>query len=189
MSSRSLKWDVRFIHQACFHSTWSKDQSTKVGAIIVGDDNEPLSNGFNGFPRGVKEAKTPKWHDMWVKSMSPETVKEFERQEAELRKRWERPTKYLYTEHAERNAIYNAARVGTKLAGSTLYMNFYPLPCAECARGVIQAGIKAVVGPDRPFPGVGKQWEESMEVSKTMFQEAGVEIQVVSDRFMMEYTE
>lgn len=189
MSSRSLKWDVKFINLACYHSTWSKDQSTKVGAVIVGNSNEILSTGYNGFPRGVNEAKTPKWYYKWVGGLAPTMVPIFQKEQEELRKRWERPMKYLYTEHAERNAIYNAARVGAKLEGSTLYMNFYPLPCADCARAVIQAGISCIIGPDRTFPGVGTQWKEHMVESETMLREARVEIQVIPERVMEEFSE
>lgn len=146
----SSHWHNRFIDQACLHATWSSDTSTKVGAVIVGEDNEILSAGYNGFPRGVVESIDRK----------------------------ERPMKYLYTEHAERNAIYNAARAGIRLKGSTLYMNYYPLPCADCARAIIQAGIVRIIGPDIPFPGVGQQWKEHMQESETMLREAGVRLVV-----------
>lgn len=94
----------------------SKDPSTKVGAVIVGEDDEILSIGFNGFPRGVRE---------------------------DLPERWERPEKYEWVVHAEENAILNAARVGTSLKGATLYVGGHP--CASCAGSIVQAGISTVV--------------------------------------------
>ena len=99
--------------------------------------------------------------------------------------RWERPLKYDLVEHAERNAVYNAARVGVPLKGCRAYLNWEPLPCKECAKGFIQAGIIEVIGPDIEFPNhkkaeapeedqwqTGDQWRFS--VSEIMLQEAGV---------------
>ncbi len=77
-----LSWDELFILQATLIAQKSKDPSTKVGCVIVNDDNVILSTGFNGFPRGIEED----WKD-----------------------RWKRPEKYHWVEHAERNAIFNAA--------------------------------------------------------------------------------
>ena len=93
----------------------SKDKRTKLGAVIIGPDNELRSLGYNSFPRGINDNKE-------------------ERQES--------PEKYHWFEHAERNAIYNACRTGTPLKGCTLYV---PLtPCCDCARAIIQAGITKV---------------------------------------------
>lgn len=97
-------------------STKSKDKSTKVGAVIVGPNNEVLSVGWNGFPRGVND---------------------------DVEERHERPAKYEWTEHGERNAIYNAARHGIRLDGTTLYTTHDP--CADCARAIVQSGIRHVV--------------------------------------------
>lgn len=101
---------------AYFVALKSKDKSTKVGAVIVDPDHTILSTGYNSFPRGIND---------FVES------------------RQQRPEKYHWFEHAERNAIYNAARKGIKLEGSILYTT--GLPCTDCARGVVQAGIAEVV--------------------------------------------
>lgn len=152
MASRS--WDDFFIGIAEQVSLKSKDPSTKVGCVLVGPDNEILSVGFNGFPRNVENEE----HDS---------------------DRWERPIKYEYVEHAERNAIYNAARVGTSVKGARAYLNWHPSPCSACARGLIQAGIVEVIGPDRPFAGVGKGIHYDCEdVSVIMLKEAGVTTRV-----------
>ena len=147
-----LSWDEKFIRIATEIASWSKDQGTKVGAVIVGPDREIRSTGYNGFCRGVND-DVPRRHD--------------------------RPAKYMWTEHAERNAVYNAARIGVSLIGCTLYMNFEPLPCTDCARAIIQSGIARVVGPNTPFPGYRaanrKDWDESFKITAEMFEEAGIE--------------
>lgn len=104
--------------------------------------------------------------------------------------RWERPLKYDYVEHAERNAVYNAARIGTALKGCKAYLNWEPYPCKDCAKGFIQSGIVEVIGPDIEFPNhkkavgfdvdqwqVGDQWK--FTVSKTLMEEAGVKCREV----------
>ena len=143
-------WSQYFFEMANLASTKSKDPSTQVGAVIVGEDNEILSTGFNGFPRGVRE---------------------------DIPARWERPMKYNFVEHAERNAIYNAARIGVALKGSTMYVNFSEVcPCTDCTRGIIQSGIKKVVLGGQPFPGKGEHWEENVKIARIMLDEVGVEI-------------
>jgi dCMP deaminase len=123
-------WDKYFIELATLISTKSKDSSTKVGVVIVGEDNEILSTGFNGFPRSVDEVNYPE--------------------------RWERPDKYMWIVHAEANAVANAARIGVSLKGSRMYMNYRPCPCSACASLIIQAGVKEIIGPPIIFPGIGK---------------------------------
>lgn len=139
-------WDNYFIKMAFLIASKSKDPSTQVGCVIVGPDHEIRSTGFNGFPRGVVE-NTPE--------------------------RWERPAKYEYVEHAERNAVYNAARMGTSVKGCVAYLNWEPYPCVECAKAFIQAGITEVVGPDIPFSSTSNHdWKFNKTVE--MFHEAGV---------------
>lgn len=141
-------WHKYFLGLAQYVSEKSKDRSTKVGAIITGPDNEIISTGYNGFPRGVDD---------------------------NIDSRHERPIKYSYTEHAERNAIFNAARHGTALKGCTLYINFSLHPCPDCARAIIQSGISTVIGvKDKPFSGKGNHWLESFKISEEMFKEAGI---------------
>lgn len=141
----SNKWDQRFIDLAKQISTWSKDPSTKIGAVAVGSKSQILSQGYNGFPRGVADTEE-RYND--------------------------RPTKYKYVVHAEMNVIYNATFAGVSLDGATLYV--YGLPvCSECAKGIIQVGIKRVViYTDSDVPEI---WNEMYNLSWSMFIESGVE--------------
>jgi len=132
----------------------SKDRSTKVGCVIVSPDNTILSTGWNGFPRGVDDNDESKH---------------------------ERPAKYEWTTHAERNAIFNAAREGTKLRGATAYLNFTPYGiCVPCVSALHQSGIVRFVGPDRTFDGVGRGTAYDIDVlNRQMIDETGVDIIVV----------
>lgn len=162
-----MTWTEYFIKMAELTASKSKDPSTKVGVVVVGRDNQVLSTGFNGFPRGVRENEIVDWQGPDGIMVTGDGVDP---------ERWARPAKYMFVEHAERNAVYNAARTGVSLKGATMYFNFEPCPCNECAKAVIQAGIAKLVGYNRPFPGKGAQWEESLRVSKIMLKEAGVQI-------------
>lgn len=144
-------WDTYFIEMADLAAQKSKDPSMKVGAVIVGEGNEVLSTGFNGFPIGVDDEKSA---------------------------RYTRPMKYEFTEHAERNAIFLAARHGTQLQGATLYFNWHPQEalCPKCARAIIQAGIVEVVGPTRSM-GESKDWTHP--AATAMIEEADVSMRVV----------
>ena len=113
------KWDLRFIGLAQHISTWSKDPSTKVGCVVVGEDREIRSTGFNGFPRGINDDE--------------ERV-------------MDREKKYPLICHAEENAIMHAARIGVSLKDSTAYVTWPP--CSRCARSLIQAGIREIVYPE-----------------------------------------
>ena len=144
-------WDEYFILQAQLVALKSKDRSTKVGCVIVGDGNILLSTGYNGFPRGVND---------------------------DVDSRHERPDKYSWTEHAERNAVFNAARHGIKLAGSRAYLNFEPNPCADCTRALIQAGIVEIIGPNRSFVGKGTGVHYHINYAEEMLKEAGVKQRV-----------
>jgi dCMP deaminase len=127
----------------------SKDKYTQIGALIVGLDNEIVSSGYNSFPRGIADDKND---------------------------RQERPEKYYWFEHAERNAIYNAARIGVSTKGCTMYLTC-SIPCADCSRGIINAGITKIVCEKNPsFGASGNMWDEHAKRSLIMFEEAGVEI-------------
>lgn len=139
-------WDARWMSLANVVAGWSKDRSTKVGCVIVGGSNQVLSLGYNGFTRGVDDDNEA---------------------------RHERPAKYSWTEHAERNAIYNAARIGTSLVGSTCYIPWFP--CVDCARGIIQAGVKTIVAI-QPVVGERPDWDASFAVAREMLREARVGI-------------
>lgn len=124
----------------------SKDASTKVGAIIVGVDNEVRSLGYNGAPRGCS---------------------------ADEDSRSDRPEKYFWFSHAELNAITNAARVGIPLNGCSLIVT-HP-PCMDCARAIVQSGIQQVFSPT-PSSDFQERWAEHMSRSARLFQECGVEV-------------
>ena len=113
-----LSWDEYFMGIALLSSYRSKDPSTQVGACIVDDQNRILSTGYNGFPHGCSDDEFP-----WNRDES------------------KGDTKYQFVVHAELNAILNAR--GKSLAGSILYVGLFP--CNECAKAIIQAGIREVV--------------------------------------------
>ena len=119
MRAMSDKWDIRFLDLAEHISAWSKDPSTKVGCVIVGEDRESRSTGFNGFPRGIDDDEE-RLHN--------------------------RDLKYPLICHAEENAIMHAARIGVSLKGSVAYVTWPP--CSRCARSLIQAGINEVIYRD-----------------------------------------
>jgi dCMP deaminase len=121
--------------------TQSDDPHTQNGAVLVTPRGDPVG-AANGFPAGVVA------HDA----------------------RRERPTKYSYIEHAERNAIYTAARRGVPTKGATLYCPWFA--CADCARAIICAGVKEVVG--LAHPPAHSHWKESCDRGDEMLREAGV---------------
>lgn len=169
-----MNWDNYFIKLAALIATKSKDPSTQVGCVIVGPDNEIRSTGFNGFPRGVHEKNYHKLNDTYREPLDNDIV-----YVEGIDERWERPAKYEWIEHAERNAIYNAARLGVPLKGCRAYLNWEPRPCVECCKGFIQAGIVEVIGPDIPFPSGGTRKNWKFEISTIMMEEAGVDYRVV----------
>lgn len=134
----------------------SKDRSMKCGCVIVGNGNALLSTGFNGFPRLCDDEKE---------------------------ERYQRPEKYNWTEHAERNAIYNAARNGIRLLLSRAYITGFP--CVDCARGIVQAGIEEVIIPTKetdPFflEQRWDDWAESFAKARTIMEEGHVIIREMS---------
>jgi dCMP deaminase len=147
------KWDNRFLDLAKLISTWSKDPSTKTGCVIV-KDRQILATGYNGFPRGVED-RPERYND--------------------------RPTKYRFIEHCDRNAIYQAAKVGVSLVGATMYLT--GPPCHDCTRGIIQSGITVVAYPyNNPFdndPKLHERWADSMQAAHAMLFEAGIEVRMV----------
>jgi len=139
-----------------------------VGCVIVDPRNQIVrSQGFNGFPRGIRET---------VKAVAIPAIGVYSEKSGELdMERWSRPQKYDWVEHAERNAVYNAARVGAAMEGCIAYLNWEPLPCISCTKALIQAGIIAIVGPDIPFGGTRRgDWSREMEFSGQLLDEAGV---------------
>ena len=143
-----MNWKNYFLNIAEQVKFKSKDESTQIGAVIVGVDKEILSTGYNSFPRGLRD---------------------------DLPERQERPQKYFWIEHAERNAVYNAARIGVSLKGSTIYLTS-GLPCADCARAIINSGITTVYCKSECTTKNKEKWIESQEMSKQMLGECGVDV-------------
>lgn len=143
-------WDKRFMELAIHIGQWSKDAHKQVGCVIIGPDNEIRSAGYNGFPRGVND---------------------------EIASRYERPEKYFWTEHAERNAVYNASRTGAGLKDCRIYVTRFP--CMDCARAIIQSGIRVLTAPkpDLEHP----RWGGHFQLSLEMFAEVGVEVRWYED--------
>lgn len=153
-------WDVYFLKIADAVREKSKDPSSQIGAVIVNGDNAIVSTGFNGFPRGIDETNP---------------------------NRWERPIKYDYVEHAERNAIYNAARQGVATKGCTLYIVGFGgngvkcVPCINCTKGTIQAGITRVVGYyEKEAP---EHWVQELLFAESLLKEAGVQMTMYDKEF------
>jgi dCMP deaminase len=144
-----MNWKEYFRNIAHQVKLKSKDEKTQIGAVIVGEDNEIVSTGYNSFPRGIRD---------------------------DISERQERPEKYFWFEHAERNAIYNAARIGVSTKGTTMYLTC-GMPCADCCRGIINAGITTIVCEVGDAGAKGPKWEESGKRSLQMFTESGVKIQ------------
>jgi dCMP deaminase len=133
----SRKWDERFMTIAQMVALWSKDPDTKVGAILV-KNRRIYATGYNGLPEGIDD---------------------------DIPGRMDRPEKYKWFEHAERNVLCNV-----DATDSTMYTTLWP--CADCARGIVQAKVDRVVvsnsAETRPH------WEESFETARDMFEEAGI---------------
>jgi dCMP deaminase len=144
------KWERRFVEMAEHVSTWSKDPNTKIGAVVaLPFSRQILSTGYNGLARGVNDNH-------------PE------------RSSRENGEKYFWYGHAERNAIYNAARFGIRLTDSVIHLNA-GMPCTGCAIAIIQAGIRGVVCMDgHPTGQKNDKWTAEAERSRVMFKEAGV---------------
>lgn len=148
-----IDWDTYFISLAHLSSMRSKDPNTKVGAVIVDEMNRIVSIGYNGMPRGCSDEDFP----------------------------WEREgdflnTKYAYVVHAELNAILNSPR---PVNGCTIYVSLFP--CNECAKAIIQSGIKKIVYESDKYADA-----DYMIASKTMLKKAGVELRQLDFRTTVE---
>lgn len=144
-----LSWDEYFMGVAKLSALRSKDPSTQVGACIVGDDNRILSIGYNGTPNGFPDSDFP----------------------------WDREgdalnTKYFYVCHAELNAILNFRGNRRDLEGARIYVALFP--CNECAKAIIQCGIKEVVYLSDKYNGT-----EGNIASKRLFDKCGVTYRMV----------
>jgi len=142
-----ISWDEYFMGVAYLSGMRSKDPSTQVGACIVSSDNKILSMGYNGFPTGCSDDEFP-----WEREGTAEGD--------------ELDTKYPFVTHGELNAILNYR--GGSLEGTKLYVSLFP--CNECAKAIIQAGIRTVVYDSDKYAG-----SASNKASKRLFDAAGVE--------------
>lgn len=130
---------------------FSKDPNTKVAAIILSQDHHiVLATGYNGIPRHMNDAIT---------------------------ERWERPLKYKYVVHAECNAVCNAARSGMSVNNGIVVVTMFP--CLDCAKMLIQSGIKTIIAPHPNF--LCPRWGESFMFSTKILKEAQVEMLLFND--------
>ena len=139
-----ITWDEYFMGVARLTAERSKDPNSQVGACIVSPDHKILSMGYNGFPRGCSDDKYP-----WAREGDELSVK------------------YTYVTHAELNAILNFRGGTTGLEGAALYVTLFP--CNECAKAIIQTGIRTVVYESDKYAAT-----PSTVASKKMFDSAGV---------------
>ncbi|MFW5841847.1 MAG: deoxycytidylate deaminase [Bacillota bacterium] len=138
-----ISWDEYFMGVARLSAMRSKDPSTQVGACIVSEAKRIVGIGYNGFPRGIDDDTYP-----WAN-------------EGDFIN-----TKYPYVVHAEPNAILNST---VQLDGATLYVTLFP--CHECAKLIIQSGIKEIVYIENKY-----QEEASVKASMRMLNDAGVSL-------------
>lgn len=141
------KWDRRFLDRAKQIATWSKDISSKVGCVAVGEFKQELSAGYNGFPRNIEDSSD---------RMNYKDVK------------------YKFTVHAEANMICNATLNQVTLQNSTVYVYGLP-PCNECSKLLIQCGISRIVFYECENSEKLK-WQELGKLSESLFKESGIEV-------------
>lgn len=139
---KHLSWDDYFMNNALLAAMRSKDPSTKVGAVVVNEDKRIIGIGYNGFPNGCSDEDFP----------------------------WEREgdfleTKYAYVVHAEENAILNST---ASVKGASIFVSLFP--CHECAKKIIQSGIREVVYQSDKYDGT-----PGNSASKRMLKAAGVQ--------------
>ena len=142
--SEYLNWDQYFMALALVAAKRSKDPATQTGAVIVDRRNKIISIGYNGFPTGCSDDVFP-WQD--TDDDLVDTIN----------------NKHYYVVHSELNAILNAK---CDLTGTTMYATLFP--CNECAKAIIQAGIRTVIYGDI------KQSKDYTRAAKRMFDSAGV---------------
>lgn len=145
MNITNEKWASRMLALAKEVASWSKDTSTKVGAVITTKDGAPLSWGFNGMPMGIDDS---------------------------IPERHERPYKYKWFCHAERNALDLAP---SSVEDGVLFSTFSP--CSNCAQSIIQRKISTVViDANNTADKMPERWQEDMTIAIEMLKEAGVSI-------------
>lgn len=147
-----MSWDDRWMDMAKLVSTWSKDRSRQCGAVIVDSRNVLVSIGWNGFPRGVDD---------------------------NVDARHERPQKYDWTEHAERNAIFNSAANGHPVRGCKIYIPWYP--CTDCARAIIQSGITKIICQEPDWD--DEIWGDKFKIVREMLEDVNMDILFIHEIF------
>lgn len=156
-NNKILSWDEYFMAVAKLTAKRSKDPNTQVGACVVSNDNRILSIGYNGAPNGFDDANFP-----WEREGSP------------------LETKYLYVVHAERNAILNYRGSKKDLEGAKIYVDLFP--CNECAKEIIQSGIKEVIYLSDKYATT-----ESIIASKRLFDVCGVKYRQLEPKNQIEF--
>jgi len=142
-----MNWDDYFMTMVYLVASRSKDERTHIGAIVVGPRKEIRSTGYNGFVRGLNDS---------------------------VSERQGKGEKNYWFEHAERNAIYNATLTGTSLAECIMYTN--GVPCMDCARGIVQSGIKEIVVDKKWDSNHLEEWAERNRRTLEMFGETGIRL-------------
>ena len=132
------KWKKRFLKLSKEIAEWSKDPSTKVGALIISEDKNIISTGYNGFPRDIEDT------------------------EERLNNR---ELKYKFILHAEMNCILNALYNGRSVKDCILFVHGLP-PCSECTKSIIQAGIKKVITDSKATDNWKESLKLSLEMLK-----------------------
>ena len=152
-------WDDIFMSMAYLVSMKSKDEKTHIGAVIVGKHHEVRSVGYNSFVRGLVD---------------------------NIGGRQDRPEKYYWMEHAERNAIYNATLMGVSLKDCVMYTN--GIPCMDCARAVVQSGITEVVVDKVWNDNNSEKWTEHTNRALQMFGEVGIKVRYYENETISKIT-
>lgn len=134
----------------------SKDSSTQNAALLVNDTGNILVVDTNHFPKGVKTNE----------------------------ERWQRPLKYKFIEHAERNVCYSSAKQGIKTEGLTMVCPW--AACSDCARAIIQSGIIRLVTHQQAHERSPEFWAKEIEIAFAMLKEAGVEVVMYNGKIGVE---
>lgn len=146
----TMSWEELFLRNVYLIASKSRDKSSKLGAVIV-KDNRVIASGYNGLPQNVRYM---------------------------VDERHQRPLKYEFYEHAERNSIYTCARHGVATKEAILITN--GIACSDCARAIIQSGIIEIwyhkQWQDKQYEVYNGKWTENLKRSTDMFNEAGIRI-------------
>jgi len=150
-----VSWDEYFMTMIFLVAMKSKDKRCHNGCVVVGPHNEVRSVGYNSFPRRIND---------------------------DVPERQEKPEKYFWMEHSERNAIYNATLMGVSLHDCRMFVT--GVPCTDCARAIIQSGIREVI-VDKEFNDWNSdKWVEHEKRTKQMFEETGVKLRYYEGKIL-----